>query len=164
MKYILILLFVNILNSQSIENTKFEEKLFKLIIEEKKINEEFHFERNGSNVEILKITYLGKIKSKSNLNMIFITRYSGKTKENLRANSKLLVFENYKCLGEYYLGGVYYKKPKLEKNGITFWNNSSECNLSTNIDFGKEIPKSIFIKCNETNGNVLGDLFNFERY
>ena len=74
----------------------------------------------------------------------------------------LIIYQNNKIIGSYYLGGKHEHTPFVDDNKLIFKNVNSTCNQITTINFDNGIPEMIFLKCKEENGQTWGDVYSFE--
>ncbi len=164
----IILCFASCKQSQKELNTTkdFNVGLEELVLNSNKIGVEYFVKVNNSK-DILeyKITYIGRIENskKEKLDFIYSTIFSGLYEDSKRANSTITIYRNQKRFGYYYVGSGFNKTPVISKNEVRV-SYDDNCNQETLINFRDSIPNKIFIECKKENGEMLGDLYNFEKY
>lgn len=103
------------------------------------------------------IRYLGRIKTgeEKEINILSWSRIWGK---NRHTSGTIYIYDNAnKYIGQYTLGSSLDLPSKIENKNLIFKNkNKRDCDstLVTKIDFGKGIPKDIFIKCKGDFGDI----------
>ena len=103
------------------------------------------------------VKYLGNIKTDrgEEFKVLSLARIWGKNRHTtgvIYIYSYMNVF-----VGKYSLGSSSDLPEKIVNNQLVFTNrNKSDCDskLITEVDFSKKIPKEIFLKCNDTSGDI----------
>ncbi|MBI3234272.1 MAG: hypothetical protein HYZ42_09565 [Bacteroidetes bacterium] len=136
----------------------FEEKINKLVISEDKIGLEYFFKVIQANgVLEFRVTYLGKVKTRKNKELLFInnTVFTGLYEDSKKASTVTCIYDdNYNKIGQYFVGGPMDAPNRIEKSKLIFDFNNSECNQMTSIDFSDSIPHQIFVSCTKEGGNL----------
>lgn len=155
----LVLVGCNKLEKEKVSSDDFIDKFERLVLHESIINKEFKIiEEDSLKINEHSFIYLGDCQNKK-VNLIYHEVLSGnKISPHLNTYLSVYSLKNVK-LGGYYIGS---NKPKLINEILTF-ENIEKCNLSTEISFKDSIPQKIFIHCKEENGEIFGDLYNFEK-
>lgn len=129
-----------------------------ILIRENKTNTKVTFEMNDS-LEILKSAsvYLG---SCVNGDLALVSRgvLSG-NRTSPHFNAYLNVYSRAGLkMGSYYFGSN--DSLKLVDDNLIIYGNG-DCDQTTQISFRDSLPKEIFVRCNEENGKVQGDIYAF---
>jgi len=147
-----------------LEELIINKNLEKLVIREKGIGIEYFTKINmPEGILEYKTVYLGSVDniSKGKLDFVYSAIYSGLSR---RANPRIAVYNNNERLGQYYVGWDFSIIPIILKDELIIsYNDDEYCNQTTRISFKDSIPQMIFIHCNEENGEMFGDLYNFEK-
>lgn len=140
------------------------EELEPIIIRQSNIGQEYYLNtKSQEGFAEKRLVYLGAYNSKKEgkLQFLYETSYSGIYKDNLRANSNLVIYKNDIRFGCYYIGGEFQFLPTLENGQLVVRETNTDCNETTYVSFTDSIPKKMFIKCKEKNGQMFGDLYTF---
>lgn len=156
----------NFLRDDKQKQKGLDEKLEELVLDEGKTGVEF-FTKIGLAKEVLeyRMTYLGSIESTGKVKLKFIssTVYSGFYEDSKKANSIIVIYQDQKRLGYYYVGGGFNKTPIIFKDEIIITYDDDNCDQVTHISFKDSIPNKIFIHCKKEKGQMFGDVYNFEK-
>lgn len=140
--------------------TDFIQELEKIVLEQNNIDQEFNMEVNDSLKTLeCSIYYLGSFQNEEK-KLIYLGILSG-NKCSPHFNSYLSIYSTKGVkIGSYYISS--YEKPKL-LNDTLIIKGTGDCNQTTRISLRDSIPKMIFIHCREENGQMFGDIYNFEK-
>lgn len=122
----------------------------------------FVFKNQDTEIDKLELTYLGNIITikEDTLRIINSINYFGLTANNLRASSRIYIYNTTKkLLGYYNVGSIDCLPKEILNNQLYFYYNNEECNVSTFVSLKDSIPNQLFIECK----NQLGDLYQFEK-
>lgn len=110
------------------------------------------------------VAYIGDAYSKRDglIKFVVFTVLSGNDEGSKRANSYVYLYGN-DCalLGSYYVGGKFDVLPSIANDTFIFTAKSRHCDRTTLIGFKDSIPQEIFLNCDEENGKILGDIYDF---
>lgn len=143
------------------------DKLIQTVLKKNEKNKTFSFDssnkKRADEYYKIYITYLGNIKTNDSVRKIVTAKTEFGT--NRHTSGSIFIYDTRnKYLGKYNLGDGLDLPGKIEKDQILFFNtNKKECDptLVTKIDFSKEIPQKIFLKCKGEYGDVYS--FSVER-
>ena len=136
--------------------------LLKIVLEKNQVNKVFTFDSSNKKDGLYKIyiTYLGKTHT-SHKELKIITASTEWGPNHHTSGVIYLYDKSNSYFGEYSLGSAADLPQKFENNELIFNNRrKKDCDssLTTTIDFSKEIPKEMFIKCKDK----YGDIYSFK--
>lgn len=134
-------------------------KLLKSVLEKNDIGKVYSFDSSTKKdgFDKIFIKYLGRIKTDKGkeINILSWSRIWGK---NRHTSGAIYIYDNVNTyIGKYTLGSSLDLPGKIENKNLIFKNkNKNDCDstLVTKINFGRGIPKDIFIKCKGSSGDI----------
>lgn len=152
----LILIFAACFMSKSCYSQKGD--IMITVLKKNKANKAFLFDSSSKEDGLYKIyvTYLGTVTA-NNKGVKIITRKTVWGSNQHTSGAIYIYDEKNKYVGKYVLGSGFDLPNKVQKSQLIFSNkNKPGCDpkLITEIDFSKEIPKKIFLKCKGEHGDV----------
>ena len=154
--YILVTIFIafgcrELAKQKKEDSNTFLEKFKIIILEEKKMNQDYIFKIDNSKETLeYSITYLGDLNN-LNYKVIYTSILSG-NKISPHFNSYISIYsQDLKDIGSYYIGSN--DKPKLFNDSLII-KGVADWNQITKISLKDSIPKQIFINCTEKGGDI----------
>lgn len=140
----------------------FHDKCRLLVLEENETNRVYEFSKNGDEIDQLRISYLGKIKTSKGdtLKIVNSIYYFGIVADSKRGNGELHIYSSKnEKIGYYSFGSVDLVPKKIIKTNVFFDYNNNTCDEETIVDFKDSIPSKIFINCTSKGG----DFYDFKK-
>lgn len=129
-----------------------------IVLTKQAIGKTFSFDSSVNKIEknLIQITYLGKVETKTHINYYILTwaRIWG---VNEHTTGVILIYNtDNKYVGKYVLGSMYDLPNKINKNSLIFNNERKaycDKSIDTRISFDS-IPQNIFIRCKDNDGDI----------
>jgi hypothetical protein len=128
------------------------------VLEKNQVNKAFFFDSSSKKdgLNNISITYLGTVNT--NNKEFKIVTWKKIWGPNQHTIGVVYVYDiNNKYVGKYPLGSGFDLPKRIENNNLIFTNqDKSDCdiNLTTTINFSKELPSKIFLKCKGEQGDI----------